>query len=287
MSVFSDLLDEVNAKTDQSDFLSYLDSLPEKRRQQAIDRARSMGRLAPVKDGALTELGQSIGNEALNVGRRFGSTLEETGLGSGVKDYFEGVKAEHRDWEADPRYRAMSLNPANVARTLGSGVTQSVLPMAAGVATTLATGGNAFAGGAVTTGLMFGQTFGDRVKEYREAMPQQTEGIIKGLAFVSAAGESLIETVMGPEQLARGIAKKIATNAMRDTTKSLVKRVGSEVAKQAIAEGSEEVAQDFWNRCVLYAGTEKMTLPSWSEVGDQFFGGAIPGAFFGWSWRGC
>ena len=250
-------------------------------RQKAIEEMRSEGLLPPVNEGFLSEMGQGAGLAVLDVGRGIGSTLEEVGFGSGLKDFFEEAKAVRQHWNPDEDYSAMSLNPGNLGRTLGSGVAQSAMALGAGATATLLTGGNLFAGAAASASVTFGQTYGDIVKEYREAMPNQKESTVKGLAFISAAGQSLMESVLGPERLAAGIAKRIAINAARDTTKSLVRRVGKEVAQQMISEGSEEVSQDFWNRCVKYAGTENFELPSWNEVGEQFFGGAIPGGVLG------
>lgn len=250
-------------------------------RRALIEEMRKYGMLPPENDGFFVEFGEGAGMAALDVMRGIGSTAEELGMGSGMRQYFDEAKAGHQDWNPHPGYTAMSLNPGNLGRTIGSGVAQSTLSMAAGFATTLATGGNAVAGTAVMTGVMFGQIYGDRVKEYRQVMPDQDEGTIRGLAFISAAGESLIESVIGPEQIATGIAKSMVTKAMKETTKSFVRRFGAEVAKNFISEGSEEVAQDFWNRLVQSAGTGNFELPSWEEVREQFFGGAIPGALMG------
>ena len=257
------------------------DGLSDKQRAARAARWERIGLTPPKKDGVLTEAWQGAAGATLDVMRGFGSTAEELGFGSGMREYFDDVKSRNRQYDPYPGYKAASLDPTDIARTIGSGVAQSTLSTAAGMATTAATGGNVFAGGAVMTSIMFAQTYGDRVKEYREMMPDQDEGTVKGLAFASSFGESLIESVCGPEAVLNGVAKRWATGALKETTKSLVKTVGKEAAKGFITEGSEEVVQDMWNRICLRAGTENVSLPTWDEVKENFMGGAWPGLVMG------
>lgn len=246
------------------------------------DYLQRRGIIAPENEGFVTETLQGAGNAALNFGQSIGSTVEELGGGTGIKDYFKRKEAAHQNWEPDENYSAMSLNPGNIGRTLGSGVTQSAAAVGTGIVTTAATGGNAIAGLTAAGAVTFGQIYGDTVKDYRAALPNEDESTVKGLAFVSAAGQSLLETVLGPEKMAAGITKKICTDALKETTLSMSKKMGAGFIKQAVSEGSEEVAQDFWNRLTLAVGKEQgVELPSWNEVGEQFFGGAIPGGFMG------
>ena len=260
--------------------LKKLDTLHGKEREKYLEFLEKSGFIAPGNDGLLTELGQGAAQGAVSGLASIGNTLDKAGLGSGVKEYAEDVLRRNRQWGAHEDYSAFSLNPGNIGRTIGQGLGSTAASLAAGVGTTLLTG-NPVAGLAAGGAVTFAQTYGDTLDEYTKAMPDQTPQTVKGLAFFSAAGQSLIETVLGPEKVFAGLAKGIATNALKKTTQSFAKRLGKEAAKQAVEEGSEEVAQDFWNRCVEAAGTNNLKLPSWEDVREQFFGGAIPGAVFG------
>ena len=266
---------------DIPDDYDYEEGLTAKERKRLAEAMEAVGITPPKKDGILTEFGQGFAGAALDVGRGFGSTIEETTGYSGMREYFDEVKARNRQYDPYPGYKAASLDPVNIARTVGSGVAQSSLSLGAGLVTTAATGGNAAAGAYVMGSIMFGQLYGDRIKEYREAMPEQDDFTVRQLAFYSAAGESLIEVALGPEAIFNGIAKRWVTGALKETTKGLVKKVGKEAAIGFLTEGSEEVFQDLWNRICLRAGTENVTLPSWEEVKEEFMGGAWSGLFMG------
>jgi len=251
-------------------------------KQKLFDRLERLGLVAPRKDGILTELAEGAEGAAYGVGKGLGSTLEEATGYSGMKQYFGDVMRRNQQLNPYPGYKALSLNPTDIARTIGSGAAQSTLSLAGGVAATALSGGNPVAGVIAGTATMFGQVYGDRVQEYREAFPDEDESVVKGYAFLSSLGESFIETLLGPEQLATGIAKKWATGALKETTNSLLKTVGNEAVKNFITEGSEEVAQDFWDRiCRSALEEEGLQLPSWEEVGETFMGGAWSGLALG------
>lgn len=251
-------------------------------KQKLYDRLERLGLVAPRKDGILTELAEGAEGAAYGVGKGLGSTLEEATGYSGMKQYFGDVMRRNQQLNPYPGYKALSLNPTDIARTIGSGAAQSTLSLAGGVAATALSGGNPVAGVIAGTATMFGQVYGDRVQEYREAFPDEDESVVKGYAFLSSLGESFIETLLGPEQLATGIAKKWATGALKETTNSLLKTVGKEAVKNFITEGSEEVAQDFWDRiCRSALEEEGLQLPSWEEVGETFMGGAWSGLALG------
>ena len=258
----------------------YLEGFSPEEREKEIESLRSVGELSPVNEGFFTETGQSIGLALLEAGRGWGSTIEELSGDTGVREYFEEAMRTRQHWRPDKNYTPLSFNPGNIGRTIGSAIGSTAAPLVAGVATTVATG-NPMAGAAVTGTVTFATLFGDEVKEFRQNMPHQDESTIKGLAFLSATGQSLIESVLGPERLAVGLTKQIVTQSLKDTTKGLVKTIGKEAAKNAIAEGSEEVAQDMWSRIVQRMGTENVALPSWREVAENFAGGAWGGAALG------
>ena len=257
-----------------------LDTLKGKEREKYLEYLEKSGLIAPGNDGFFTELGQGTAQGAVSGLAGFGKTLEDIGLGSGVKEYAEDVLRRNKQWNPHEDYSAFSLNPGNIGRTIGQGLGSTAASLGTTVATTLATG-NPVAGLAAGGAVTFSQIYGDTVEEYKKAMPDQDPGTVRGLAFLSASGQSLIETVLGPEKIFAGFAKGIASSALKQTTRSFARTVGKEAAKQAVQEGSEELAQDFWNRCVKAAGTRNIELPSWEEVREQFFGGAIPGAVLG------
>ncbi len=69
---------------------------------------------------------------------------------------------------------------------------------------------------------------------------------------------------------------------MKQTTRSLAKRIGANAARGAIEEGSEEVCQLYWDTiCKGVYAKKGIELPGWEEVKDNFMGGALPGAVLG------
>ena len=244
------------------------------------ERNREIGLLPPQDEGIFKETLKAAGNTVLDLGRSFGSTLEETTGISGMREYFDDVKRTHRHWEGDPSYRPSSLKPSHVARTIATGVTQSAAAIGAGVLGTLA--GGPMGGAAAMTGVTFAQLYGDTVKDYREAMEGESDELVKGMAFLSAAGQSAIETVLGPERVLAGIGKGFFSGALKQTTRSLAKRIGANAARGAIEEGSEEVCQLYWDTiCKGVYAKKGIELPGWEEVKDNFMGGALPGAVLG------
>ncbi len=244
-----------------------------------IEQFKKAGLLAPERDGIIKEAAQAAGSTALQVGRGIGSTIEEVTGEPAIRQYFQEREAAKPHWRPDPNYSPSSLHPADVARTVSTGVTQSALSLGAGIV------GGAVGGApgalAATTAGVFAHTYGDRVKEYREAMPDADDGVIKGWAFLSALGESLIETVAGPEQMVAGMFKGVARQALSQTTKQLIKTIGKEAAKSALAEGSEEVCQMYWDNLVRLMAGQNVELQPFEEVRDTFMAGALPGAFMG------
>lgn len=261
-----------------------LDSLSGREREKYLEFLEKSGFIPASKDGFFTELAQGTAQGAVQQFAGLGKTIEELGFGSGVKDYAEDVLRRNQQWNNPDDYSAFSLNPGDIGRTIGKGLGSTAASLAAGTATTLATG-SPVAGVVVAGGVTFSQIYGDTVEDYKNAMPNQSPEVIRALAFFSASGQSIMESVLGPEKFVAGLAKSIATKSLQKSTQSFVKTIGKEAAKQAVSEGSEEVAQDFWNRCVEAAGTNNIKLPSWEEVREQFFGGALPGAFLGGAGR--
>lgn len=218
----------------------YLEGFSPEEREKEIESLRSVGELSPVNEGFLTETGQSIGLALLEAGRGLGSTIEEFSGDTGVREYFEEAMRTRQHWRPDKNYTPLSFNPGNIGRTIGSAIGSTAAPLVAGVATTVATG-NPMAGAAATGTVTFATLFGDEVKEFRQNMPNQDESTIKGLAFLSATGQSLIESVLGPERLAVGLTKQIVTQSLKDTTKGLVKTIGKEAAKTLLRKAARKL----------------------------------------------
>ena len=222
---------------------SMLERLQGEQREQLLNEMERRGRIAPRKDGVVKELGQVFQYEGQNAVRAFASTAEELGMGPGMRQKAEEWMARNQHLRPYPGHTTWSLDPVDIARTVGGGIAQSLGGLAVGAATTIATGGNAAAGTAAMTTFMFGRIYGDRVKEYREAMPGVAERNVKALALVSSLGESLIESYIGPEQAALKLfGKSAGEKAVGAAVKSLVKNVGKDEAL-AILGGGKATAE--------------------------------------------
>ena len=272
---------------DYKDYLENFDAEAELRKANGKDRKiladtyTRWGILPPDPNrGVLTSIGHTVLDTGNQLGLGFGRTIEELTGHAAMRQKFENEIASNPQYGPDEFYSPSSLKPAHVARTVTTGVTQSVGAIGAGMAGNLI--GGPAGGLAAMGGFTFGQIYGDTVKDYREAMPGEDESVVKGLAFTSAVGQSLIESIIGPEKVIAGIGKGFFAETMKNTTRSLVKRMGAEALKGAISEGSEEVLQAYWDSlCKGVAAKEGLQLPGWEEVRDQFMGGALPGAVLG------
>lgn len=132
--------------------------------------------------------------------RGFASTLEELGGPAGPRKYFDSVLATNRQWNPDPDYTALSLNPANIARAVGTGAgqTATLLPAIAAGSAVGGPGGAALVGTAV-----FAQTYGDNLKDYRERFKDRySENEIRAMSFGRTLVDSAIETGLGSVPLA-------------------------------------------------------------------------------------
>lgn len=69
------------------------------------ERRREIGLLPPQDEGVFKETLKAVGNTVLDLGRSYGSTLEETTGISGMREYFDDVKRTHRHWEGTVRVR--------------------------------------------------------------------------------------------------------------------------------------------------------------------------------------
>jgi len=255
--------------------------LGDKQRAEAFSAFESVGIVPPKKGGVIEEGLQGIASGALQVGKGFSSTLDELGISSPLESITD-YERRNQQFRPSADYEAFSLDPANLARTITTGITQATTGIGAGIATSLVTG-NPVAGGAVTFASTFGQTYGEEVKDFRRDMP---EGEAQTLALVSTIGQSLLESVLGPERLVGGIGKSLMKGAVAKSAEkfgaSRIKQVGLSMLKSGLEEGSEEVLQDILSNAVAAAGgREGDILPSIKELANTFTAGALPGLILG------
>ena len=167
---------------------------------------REIGYLKPDPTrGIFKEIGHTIMDTNNRLGLGFGRTIEELSGNPRMRERYENKIELDPQYGPDEFYSPSSLKPSHIARTVTTGAVQSVGAIGAGMLGT-AVGGPA--GGVAAAGTFtFGQIYGDTVKEYRDAMPGEDEGVVQGLAFASAVGQSLLETVIGPEKVIAGFGK--------------------------------------------------------------------------------
>ena len=258
---------------------------------------RAVGLAEPVREGVLTELGQGAALGAVSGLRGFASTLEELGGPAGPRKYFDSVLATNRQWNPDPDYTALSLNPANIARAVGTGAgqTATLLPaIAAGTAV----------GGPIGTGLVgtavFAQTYGDNLKDYRERFKDRySENEIRAMSFGRTLVDSIIETGFGNVPLAgKSIrtlingraADAVARNAIKEASKkfgkaTVVKALNNgftrAVGKGMLGEGGEEVFQYMSDLITRSIAGDPSAVLNWGELAENAAAGAWAGAAFG------
>jgi len=263
-------------------------ALPVEERRARADELRKYGFLSPKRDGVITETLEGMADSGLRVVEGLGSTLSEAGVTDALDEYASGVRARHRDIEAPEDYHALSWRPSDIGRTIGNAVGTTVPSMVVGGVTTMATGNPAL-GMAASTAAMFSHTWGDKVREYREAMPDMDEAGIKGLAAFEALGESLIENY-GPWDVGRGIYGALAKRATRQAVEETTKRFGRQavwnvlkkMGTSAMEEGTEEIAQSYWDALCRYLGGDRnVPWPTWDQIKEEFAGGAIGGMGLG------
>ena len=259
--------------------------------------SRSLGLVEPVREGVLTELGQGAALGAVSGLRGFASTLEELGGPAGPRKYFDSVLATNQQWNPDPDYTALSLNPANIARTVGTGAGQTATLLPA-IAAGSAIGGP---GGAALVGTtVFAQTYGDNLKDYRERFKDRySENEIRAMSFGRTLVDSAIETGLGNVPLAGKsirtlINGKAADAVARNAIKEASKKFGKEtvvkalnngftraVGKGALDEGGEEALQYIQDVIWRSVAGDPSAVLNWGELAENAAAGAWAGAAFG------
>ena len=258
---------------------------------------RKVGRIEPIREGVLTELGQGAALGAVSGLRGFASTLEELGGPAGPRKYFDAVLATNQQWNPDPDYTALSLNPANIARAVGTGAGQTATLLPA-IAAGSAVGGP---GGAALVGTtVFAQTYGDNLKDYRERFKDRySENEIRAMSFGRTLVDSAIETGLGSVPLAgKSIrtlingraADAVARNAIKEASKkfgkeTVVKALNNgftrAVGKGALGEGGEEALQYIQDVIWRSVAGDPSAVLNLGELAENAAAGAWAGAAFG------
>ena len=256
-----DLLDEGDMVRQNTSLAMQLGNAQnENERQFLLNLAEETGQIAPRKDGMLKEFGQGVAYGGMGVMHGLLSTAEELGFGSGMRQWADDVMSRNQQLAPYEGYSGFSLNPTDIARTVGTGAAQSLGSMAVGAGATIATG-NPAVGTAAMTAFMFGQIYGDRVKEYRDVMKGVPDGQVKALALLSSVGESLIESYIGPEQaVVRLFGKSAGEKAVGAAVRSLVKKVGKDEALNILGGGQ---------------ATSELAKIVGKDVSDQVLGNAV------------
>ena len=265
--------------------------------KRRTEKLRKFGLLEPVREGVLTELGQGAALGAVSGLRGFASTLEELGGPAGPRKYFDSVLATNRQWNPDPDYTALSLNPANIARAVGTGAgqTATLLPAIAAGSAVGGPGGAALVGTAV-----FAQTYGDNLKDYRERFKDRySENEIRAMSFGRTLVDSAIETGLGSVPLAgKSIrtlingraADAVARNAIKEASKkfgkaTVVKALNNgftrAVGKGMLGEGGEEVFQYMSDLITRSIAGDPSAVLNLGELAENAAAGAWAGAAFG------
>lgn len=265
--------------------------------KRRTEKLRKFGLLEPVREGVLTELGQGAALGAVSGLRGFASTLEELGGPAGPRKYFDAVLATNQQWNPDPDYTALSLNPANIARAVGTGAgqTATLLPAIAAGSAVGGPGGAALVGTAV-----FAQTYGDNLKDYRERFKDRySENEIRAMSFGRTLVDSIIETGFGNVPLAgKSIrtlingraADAVARNAIKEASKkfgkaTVVKALNNgftrAVGKGALGEGGEEALQYIQDVIWRSVAGDPSAVLNWGELAENTAAGAWAGAAFG------
>lgn len=265
--------------------------------KRRTEKLRKFGLLEPVREGVLTELGQGAALGAVSGLRGFASTLEELGGPAGPRKYFDAVLATNQQWNPDPDYTALSLNPANIARAVGTGAGQTATLLPA-IAAGSAVGGP---GGAALVGTtVFAQTYGDNLKDYRERFKDRySENEIRAMSFGRTLVDSIIETGFGNVPLAgKSIrtlingraADAVARNAIKEASKkfgkaTVVKALNNgftrAVGKGALGEGGEEALQYIQDVIWRSVAGDPSAVLNWGELAENAAAGAWAGAAFG------
>jgi hypothetical protein len=250
------------------------------------------GIIAPTDDGVFGELADRASGSFVGMAAGVGSTLEKVGLGSGIKEYFEGVQERNQQWNAPEEQSIGGYIGGAIGSALGS--TAGVLG-ASVIGSAVGGPGVGLAAG-LTVG--FAQSFGNNVQRNLDAgystdkaygMAFLESGIdtaIENLPFgiVGKSGKVLVQagrlnkiTAAGKRELLNRIGKRIAEQVGASRTKSLLAAMG----KSGLGEGTEEGLQFLNSYLNQKLGGDERANISLNEFVDNVAQGFIGGFFLG------
>ena len=293
---------DFNEKIDTSskNYRDYFYSLPEEERQRIFKERQKVGLEAPTNDGVLAEAGEAFSQAITSAAKGVGNTLEKSGLGSGVQNYFEDVLANNQQWNDSGEGGTGTY----IARAIGSAAGSTAGTLAAGTVGSLVAPGVGTAAG-LTVGFM--QTFGDNVDRNREA--GYSEDKAYGMAFLESAVDTAIEHApfgiigkgtkntyraaraavkgkgallksLGKQtSLASKVGKKLVQKVGKDTAENLLLRWGKSAAMDGLGEAGEEGFQYLNSYLNQKLGGDPNAEFSLDELADSIAQGFIGGFF--------
>ncbi|MCF6175873.1 MAG: hypothetical protein L3J71_08905 [Victivallaceae bacterium] len=93
---------------------------PTKEELRDIDEA--YGFIAPHKDNLVVEGYQGVMHGLSTAGQGFASTIDKFTGKTKVKEELEDNLRYHQDWKPYPSYKALSMHPTDISRTVGTGL---------------------------------------------------------------------------------------------------------------------------------------------------------------------
>lgn len=250
------------------------------------------GIIAPTDDGVFGELADRASGSFVGMAAGVGSTLEKVGLGSGIKEYFEGVQERNQQWNAPEEQGIGGYIGGAIGSALGS--TAGVLG-ASLIGSAVGGPGVGLAAG-LTVG--FAQSFGNNVQRNLDAGYSTDKAY--GMAFLESGIDTVIEnlpfgivgksgkviaqagrlnkiTAAGKRELLNRIGKRIAEQVGASKTQSLLAAMG----KSGLGEGTEEGLQFLNSYLNQKLGGDERANISLDEFVDNVAQGFIGGFFLG------
>ena len=274
------------------------DDRPSLPQEKITELERRYGVLPPTKDGFFTELGQSAAWSFKQALLDAGVALEHATGYEGLKDYSEDVIRGSQQQRPYEGYKVLSLDPTDLARTIGMGVGSSAGGLAAGGAGLALSGGNPYVGMGAMATVTFAQIYGNEYLQFAKEYPDASEQELKALAFASAIPQTLIEVGTGPEALMfkkmltkvgkKGFERAIRRGALRAMGRQIYKKGGRaaiEATKSGFEEGMEEVTQNLWHQIAeaYQSGDPERIKEAFDpeQVAQNFVGGFVGGVGMG------
>jgi hypothetical protein len=91
-------------------------------KEQLRDRAEAHGFIAPRKDNLIVEGYQGAMSGMLSTVQGVATTVEKMTGTTKLKDEFGNIASNNQHWNSYSSYRALSVNPVDISRTVGTGL---------------------------------------------------------------------------------------------------------------------------------------------------------------------